>query len=63
LLKLQIFNKMPKTYTTGSSTKRTTHLAMPTKKDGSIDLRYVTAQFITNSGKRDMRTTLTGNRK
>jgi hypothetical protein len=54
---------MPKTYTTGSSTKRTTHLAMPTKKDGSIDLRYVTAQFITNSGKRDMRTTLTGNRK
>lgn len=54
---------MPTKYITGASTKRTTHLSMPKKSDGTKDLRYVLPQFTTNSGSRDMRTTLTGQRK
>ena len=52
----------PKTYTVGSSTKRTVHLTMPKKSDGTIDNRYVAQQFTKNNGTRDMRTTLTQHR-
>lgn len=53
---------MPKTYTTGSSTRRTTDVKMPVKTDGSKDNRYSTPQFTKKDGSRDMRTTLTSNR-
>jgi len=48
---------------TGGSTKRTTHLTIPTKKDGTKDNRYTTPQFIKKDGTRDMRTTPTSYRK
>ncbi len=54
---------MPNTYTTGSSTKRTTDMKIPTKSDGTKDKRYFTPQFVKSDGTRDKRTTLTGNRK
>lgn len=54
--------KMPKSYITGASTKRTTDLKTPTKSDGTKDQRYSSVQFVKKDGTRDMRTTLTGNR-
>ena len=54
---------MPKSYTTGASTKRTTDMKFPTKLDGTKDQRYSMPQFTKNDGKRDMRTTLTGKKK
>ena len=54
---------MPKTYTTGASTKRTTDMKFPVKADGTKDNRYAAAQFTKKDGTRDMRTTLTCNRK
>jgi hypothetical protein len=54
---------MQKTINLSASTKRTTNLKMPTKLDGTIDKRYLTPQFTKTNGTRDMRTTLTGNRK
>lgn len=54
---------MPNSYTTGSSTKRTTDMKFPVKSDGSKDNRYSTPQFTKQDGTRDMRTTLTGNRR
>jgi hypothetical protein len=47
---------------TGSSTKRTTDLAYPTKADGTKDERYTAPQFVKKDGTRDMRTTPTGKR-
>ena len=55
-------HKMPKSYTTGTSTKRTTDLTMPVKTDGTKDNRYSSVQFTKKDGTRDMRTTLTGKR-
>lgn len=44
--------------------RRTTDVHMPLRKsDGGRDNRYTTAQFCKANGQRDMRTTLTGNRK
>ena len=44
--------------------RRTTDVHMPLRKtDGGRDNRYSTAQFCKANGQRDMRTTLTGNRK
>lgn len=54
---------MPKSYTTGASTKRTTDMKLPVKTDGTKDNRYSTPQFTKKDGTRDMRTTLTGDRK
>ena len=54
---------MQKSYTTSSNTKRTTNLRMPTKLNGSTDNRYSIPQFTKKDGTRDMRTTLTGDRK
>ena len=54
---------MPKSYTTGASTKRTTDMKMPVKTDGTKDNRYSAPQFVKSDGTRDKRTTLTGNRK
>jgi hypothetical protein len=54
---------MPRNYTTGSSTNRTTDLRFPTKSDGSRDQRYVNPQFVNANGTRDMRTNLTSQRK
>jgi len=54
---------MPKSYTTGASTKRTTDMKIPTKLDGTKDKRFSTPQFTKNDGTRYMRTTLTGKRK
>ncbi len=54
---------MPKLTNSTASTKRTTNLKMPTKLDGSIDNRYTTPQFTKKDGTRDMRTTLTRERK
>ena len=54
---------MPKSYTTGASTKRTTDLKPPVKSDGTKDNRYTAPQFVKKDGTRDMRTTLTGIRK
>ena len=53
---------MPRTYTTGASTKRTTDMKFPVKADGSKDNRYSMPQFTKKDGSRDMRTTLTCNR-
>lgn len=54
---------MPRTYTTGSSTNRTTDMRFPTKKDGTRDNRYQNVQYVNENGKRDMRTLLTSQRK
>jgi hypothetical protein len=54
---------MPKSYSVGASTKRTTDLMIPMKADGTKDNRYSNPQFTKKDGTRDMRTTLTGNRK
>ena len=54
---------MPNSYTTGASTKRTTDVKFPVKSDGSKDNRYSIPQFTKKDGTRDMRTTLTGDRK
>ena len=54
---------MPKTYTAGASTRRTTDLKFPVKKDGTVDNRYSMPQFTKNDGTKDMRTMLTNNRK
>jgi hypothetical protein len=54
---------MPKSYTTGASTKRTTDMKFPVKSDGSKDNRYSAPQFTKKDGTKDMRTTPTGNRK
>lgn len=53
---------MPKTYTTGASTKRTTDMKFPVKSDGTKDNRYSNPQFTKKDGTRDMRTTLTSKR-
>jgi len=54
---------MPKSYLTGTSTKRTTDFKFPLKADGTKDNRYSTPQFTKQDGSKDMRTTLTNNRK
>lgn len=54
---------MPKSYTTGASTRRTTDMKFPVKANGTKDDRYSTPQFTKKDGTRDMRTTLTGNRR
>jgi hypothetical protein len=54
---------MPKSYTTGASTRRTTDLKMPVKTDGTRDKRYTAPQFCNKDGSRDMRTTPTQKRK
>jgi len=41
------------------SAKKTIHLTIPVKSDGTKDKRYVQPQFTKNDGTRDMRTTLT----
>lgn len=46
-----------------NSAKKTTDLKFPTKSDGSKDKRFSVPQFTKNDGTRDMRTTLTNNRK
>ena len=46
-----------------TSTKRTTSLKYPVKSDGTKDNRYSTPQFTKQDGTRDMRTTLTRDRK
>lgn len=48
--------------TTGTSTRRTTDLKFPVKKDGTRDNRYSMPQFTKKDGTKDMRTTLTNNR-
>lgn len=53
----------PKSYNVGSSTKRTTDLKIPMKSNGTKDNRYSTPQFTKKDGSRDMRTTLTNNKK
>lgn len=54
---------MPRNYTTGASTNRTTDMRFPTKSDGTRDNRYSSAQYVNANGKRDMRTLLTSQRK
>jgi len=54
---------MPKTYITGSSTRRTTDMKFPIKADGTKDNRYSTPQFTKKDGSKDMRTTLTNDKK
>ena len=54
---------MPKSYTVGASTKRTTDLKMPVKSDGTVDNRFKIPQFVKTDGTRDKRTTLTSSRK
>jgi hypothetical protein len=46
-----------------NSSRKTSDLKMPIKKDGSLDMRYNTLQFCKNDGTRDMRTTNTNKRK
>jgi len=53
----------PKKTVVGSSTNRTTDMRRPIKNDGSLDQRYKSPQFVNNDGHRDMRTTLTSNRR
>jgi hypothetical protein len=53
----------PKTTTVGSSTKRTIHLSIPVKTDGTKDKRYTMPQFVKTDGTRDKRTTVTSDRK
>ena len=54
------FNNIPRKM----PARRTTDVHMPLRKsDGGRDNRYTTAQFCKANGQRDMRTTLTGNRK
>ena len=54
---------MPRNYTTGASTNRTTDMRFPIKSDGTRDLRYINPQFVNGNGVRDMRTLLTSQRK
>jgi hypothetical protein len=54
---------MPRNYTTGASTNRTTDVRFPLKSDGTRDMRYVNPQFVNANGVRDMRTLLTSQRK
>jgi len=54
---------MPSNTNSSSSTRRTTDLKMPTKKDGSIDKRYSNPQFCKSNGTRDLRTKTTSKRK
>jgi hypothetical protein len=51
------------TPTVGSSVKRTTDMKIPVKTDGTKDKRYAAAQFVKSDGTRDMRTTLTSQRR
>lgn len=51
------------TKTTQTTKRGTTDLKMPTKADGTKDKRYNMPQFVNKDGSRDMRTTLTNNRK
>lgn len=46
-----------------SSTRRTTDLKVPIKKDGTKDKRYTAPQFCKKDGTRDCRTTNTNDRK
>jgi len=46
-----------------STMRRTTDLKYPVKPDGTKDKRYSMPQFVNKDGGRDMRTTLTNNRK
>lgn len=55
--------QMPKSYTVGASTKRTTDLKIPVKSDGTADHRFKVPQFVKSDGTRDKRTTLTSSRK
>jgi hypothetical protein len=45
------------------SSKKTTDLKMPLKKNGSKDNRYTAPQFCKENGARDMRTKNTHDRK
>jgi hypothetical protein len=54
---------MPKSQSTGASTKKTTDMKFPVKLDGTKDNRYSAPQFTKKDGTRDMRTTSTCNRK
>lgn len=47
----------------GSTVKRTTDMKIPVKTDGTKDKRYAAAQFVKSDGTRDMRTTLTSQRR
>jgi hypothetical protein len=47
----------------GSNTKKTTHLKMPTKMDGSKDNRYTMPQFTKKDSSKDKRTISTNNKK
>lgn len=47
----------------GSSTRKTADLVMPKCKNGEENKRYKDPQFCKASGERDMRTTLTSQRK
>lgn len=54
---------MPNNYITGANTRRITDLKFPVKNDGTRDNRYSMPQFTKKDGTKDMRTTLTNNRK
>jgi len=55
--------KSANTQTTQTTKRGTTDLKIPTKADGTKDKRYNMPQFVNKDGSRDMRTTLTNNRK
>ena len=46
-----------------STLRRTTDLRYPTKLDGTRDNRYSMPQFVNKDGSRDMRTTITNQKK
>jgi len=46
-----------------STMRRTNDFKYPIKTDGTKDKRYSMPQFVNKDGERDMRTTLTNNRK
>jgi hypothetical protein len=54
---------MPPKTNTGSASRGTTHLQMPTKSDGTRDQRYNYPQFTNKDGSRDMRTTASSAKK
>lgn len=49
--------------THNTSSRHTTDLRMPITNTGAPDKRYTAPQFVNADGKRDMRTTLTSERK
>ena len=54
---------MSKPVIPGSSTRKTTDMKIPTKKDGTVDKRYNDPQYCKNDGTKDKRTTNTADRK